>query len=162
MVVFFIVSGVIGLKQAFWHFALEVLGLLKLCFVSYDKFKYACEMGHDISDHKALKFLIKKREVQARFWKYLTKLLGYDFEILYQLGLQNKVAYVLSKISHLFELAVLTGTSINCWCGNYSKKSEERWWAIENSEIIRKEPRRKTELPMGEPTTIIHKEVTAF
>lgn len=43
-----------------------------------------------ISDQKTLKFLIEQREVQAQFQSWLTKLLGNDFEILYQPGLQNK------------------------------------------------------------------------
>lgn len=41
-------KGVKGLKQALWHFILEVLGLLKSRFVSYDKFKDTCGTGCDI------------------------------------------------------------------------------------------------------------------
>lgn len=35
-----------GLKQTFWHFVLEALGLLK-CFILHDKFKDACGTKRD-------------------------------------------------------------------------------------------------------------------
>ena len=77
-----------------------------------------------ISNQKALKFLLEQREVQSQFQnkagvqnkeqfqKQLTKLLGYDFEILYQPGLQNKAADALSRMDQLVELHNLTTTGI--------------------------------------------------
>lgn len=64
------------------------------------------------SDQKALKFLLEQREVQSQFQKWLTKLLGYDFEILYQSGLQNKVTNALSRMEQPVELNSITTTRI--------------------------------------------------
>lgn len=60
-----------------------------------------------ISDQKAFKFLFEQREVQPQFQRWLTKLLWYDFEILYQPRLQNKAANVLSRVSHSVELTMI-------------------------------------------------------
>lgn len=65
-----------------------------------------------LSDQKALKFLLEQREVQSQFQKWLTKLLGYDFEILYQPGLQNKAADALSRVEPTAELKTITTTGI--------------------------------------------------
>lgn len=65
-----------------------------------------------ISDQKALKFLLEQRKVQPQFQKWLTKLLGYDFEILYQPGLQNKAADALSRMEQPVELNSMTTTEI--------------------------------------------------
>ncbi|TYJ99689.1 Transposon Ty3-G Gag-Pol polyprotein [Cucumis melo var. makuwa] len=63
-----------------------------------------------MSDQKALKFLLEQREVQPQFQKWLTTLLGYDFEILYQPGLQNKAADALSRMDTTPELQTMTTT----------------------------------------------------
>ncbi|KAL0541701.1 hypothetical protein IC582_021756 [Cucumis melo] len=65
-----------------------------------------------MSDQKALKFLLEQREVQPQFQKWLTKLLGYDFEILYQPGLQNKATDALLRMDMNPELQTMTTTGI--------------------------------------------------
>lgn len=65
-----------------------------------------------IFDQKALKFLLEQREVQPQFQKWLVKLLGYDFEILYQPGQNNKVVDALSRIAPDSELRVLMGPAL--------------------------------------------------
>ncbi|KAL4018114.1 hypothetical protein IC575_021704 [Cucumis melo] len=65
-----------------------------------------------LSDQKALKFLLEQREVQPQFQKWLTKLLGYDFEILYQPGQLNKAADALSRVEPRIELHEMTTSGI--------------------------------------------------
>ena len=60
------------------------------------------------TDQSSLKFLLKQRVVNESYQKWVAKLLGYDFEIQFWPGLENKAVDALSCIPISMELATLT------------------------------------------------------
>lgn len=56
-------------------------------------------------NQKSLKLLLEQRVVSAEHEKWLSKLLGFDFEIQYCLGLENKVVDALSRMHLTAKLA---------------------------------------------------------
>lgn len=49
------------------------------------------------SDQKSLRHLIEQRITTANQQEWIAKLLGFDFEVVYKVGLDNRVADALSK-----------------------------------------------------------------
>nr|GEY29285.1 hypothetical protein [Tanacetum cinerariifolium] len=66
-----------------------------------------------ITDQKSLKFLLEQRVVVGEYQRWVSKLSGYDFEIVYRPGSENGVDDALSRRGGDYELSELTVARIN-------------------------------------------------
>lgn len=66
------------------------------------------------TDHISLKHLVEQRINTLAQQKWLTKLLGYDFEIEYKIGAANRVADALSRKT--VEEDTVPNPEMETWC----------------------------------------------
>lgn len=64
------------------------------------------------TDQQALRFLVDQMVIQPEYQKWISKLLGYNFEVQYRPGLENKAADALSRLSPTVHMAPLTTPTI--------------------------------------------------
>ncbi|TYK03080.1 ty3-gypsy retrotransposon protein [Cucumis melo var. makuwa] len=72
-------------------------------------------LGHHFvvfTDQKALRYILEQRELIPGIQKWLMKLMGFDFEIFYRAGPENKAADALSRIPIEAQLNVIAVPSI--------------------------------------------------
>lgn len=64
------------------------------------------------TDQCSLKFLLEQRVIQRQYQKWIAKLLGYSFEVVYKPGLENKAADALSRLPPSVRLNYLTAPAL--------------------------------------------------
>ncbi|KAA0051965.1 ty3-gypsy retrotransposon protein [Cucumis melo var. makuwa] len=97
------------LKMAIMTLPILVLPDFSLPFeIEIDALGYgALSFRHEFvvkTDHQLLKFLLEQRFIQPQHQRWIAKLLGYNFDVVYKLGLENKVADALSRDEKLKEI----------------------------------------------------------
>ncbi|KAA0045155.1 Transposon Tf2-9 polyprotein [Cucumis melo var. makuwa] len=60
------------------------------------------------TDQKSLKFLLEQRVIQPQYQKWIAKLLGYSFEVVYKPGVENRAADAISRMPAEVELKGLS------------------------------------------------------
>lgn len=64
------------------------------------------------TDQRALKFLLEQRVIQLQHKKWISKLLGYDFEVVYYAGRDNMVVDALSRMPPGIELGHISAPTL--------------------------------------------------
>lgn len=59
------------------------------------------------TDQSSLKFILDQRLVIGEYQKWMTKLIGCDFEIVYKSGVENKVVDALPRLSNVVEFVAV-------------------------------------------------------
>ncbi|KAK9175296.1 hypothetical protein WN944_027302 [Citrus x changshan-huyou] len=78
-----------------------------------------------ITDHFSLKYMLEQRISTPMQQKWLTKLIGYDFEIIFRSGRENKAADALSRLQESTENAMVMAISLPI--GVWVEQLKQEW-----------------------------------
>ena len=126
-------------------FLSKTLPLRKKCLSAYERelwaLIYAVDkwrtylFGHSFvikTDHQSLKYLLEQRVTSMLQQKWLTKLMGLDYQIVYKQGSENKVADALSRREHT-EAQEVTCNAISTLKSAWLTEVQNSW---ENDELV--------------------------
>lgn len=68
-----------------------------------------------VIDQQPLKHMMEQRIITPEQQKFISKLMGFEFNIVYRPGRQNVVADTLSRLGEAPELAAITGPIWKIW-----------------------------------------------
>ena len=91
-------------------------------------------------DQQSLKFLLEQQMVTEEHQRWLSKLLGYDFEIQYRPGLENKVTDTLSRREEKPRLVALLVSLVIDWDALLQKIEANEGMAKIRTALLRGEP----------------------
>lgn len=76
------------------------------------------------TDHHSLKYLMEQKISTPSQQKWIAKLLGYDFTIVYKKGKENLVADALSRVAKLYFMIVVIGQFVQQIKDSYKDDSK--------------------------------------
>lgn len=102
-----------SLKLSLSTYAKEMLAIIQVIWASRP-YLLGCKF-YIQTDQQRLKYLLKQRIATAEQQKWVSKLLKYDYEILYKLGQENAIVDALSQITSGSRLDTLYACNSQIW-----------------------------------------------
>ena len=73
---------------------------------------FSREEVYSEDESMSLKFILEQRVIQPQYQKWIAKLLGHSFEVVYKSGLKNKATYALSRMLPVVQICNITAPTL--------------------------------------------------